>query len=422
MKIPYYRLLFLGLFTLLFSYPYAQNLDDQILQVEASLRTLEQRKVELQDEMEVLKLARVRRDLEANGLPALEEGEQVIRHLAMNIVYSESHEQAKWVAHVITPDVIKGNVSRTNDFRRDPKITTGSAKEADYFLKYLQADSSYKYDGFGYDRGHLAPSADFRWSQQALSESYFYSNMSPQAPKFNRGRWAELEGLLRAYIARNPQTQLYVVTGPVLQDDLPKVERSLNKLSLPEQYFKVVLDLDQQRAIAFLMPNKECFSPIETYAVSVDKIEEVTGIDFFASLEDAMETEVEKQINPKIWLPEAQQSDAMPIRAELLPKRTYNTIQARLFAGTGDKVKVCGTVVSTKLTRSGHTFLNLDKKFPNQIFTVAIWKDYKTNFSYQPHIELENQQVCFEGEIRMKDGVPLMEIQHERVVSMLNEK
>ncbi|MFT4685427.1 MAG: endonuclease G [Neolewinella sp.] len=166
---------------------------------------------QLDTEIEALKFEQIQGDLRSVGLPA---GEQVW-HSAMVLSYAEEYEQARWVAHIIRPEVADGRGARTNDFREDPLVATGSAVEADYFLKYLQADSTYKYDGFGWDRGHLAPSADFRWSEQALSESYFYSNISPQLDDFNREGWAELEGLLRDYVART-ERQLHVVTGEVL--------------------------------------------------------------------------------------------------------------------------------------------------------------------------------------------------------------
>lgn len=397
----------------------AQTLEEQIAQLESELAQLEKKKYAIKVQQEQLKLAKVRQDLQTWGLPALDAGDKIVKHQALSLVYDEEHEQAKWVAHLITPDVSKGNVSRTNDFRPDPKVSTGSAVEADYFLKYLQPDSSYKYDGYGYDRGHLAPSADFRWSSQALSESYFYSNMSPQRPEFNRGKWAELEGMIRGYIFRSPQTQLYVVTGPVLHDSLPKVERSINGVSLPEQYFKVVLDYDQQRAIGFLMPNAECKAPVETYAVSVDKVEQVTGLDLFPNLPDELENQVEAQRNPSLWLPDEQQDDVEPIRPEQLPQKAVNTVTARLYADRREKVQVCGTVVSTHLSRNGNTFINLDKKFPNQIFTVTIWKDNKLNFAYEPHIELQNRQVCIEGEVRLSQGVPTIDAKNEKVITFL---
>lgn len=388
-----------------------QRIDDLLSQAEAARRLKED-----------LLLRRLRLDLNALGLPALAPEDTLIEHQAYSLVYSEAHEQAKWVAHLIIPEVIAGKVSRSNDFRPDPQVRSGTAVEADYFLKYEQPDGTYEYDGYGYDRGHLAPSADFRWSQTALSESYFYSNMSPQAPDFNRGRWAELEGMLRDYLKRSPQTQLYVVTGPLLHDSLPKVERSVNGLSIPEKYFKVVLDYQQQRGIAFLMPNHKLAYPVETYAVPIDSVEKVTGLDFFPKLPDALEQALEGQREPHLWLPDRQQQDAEPLLPKELPEGTYNTVQARFFAENGERVTICGTVVDTKLTRGGHTFLNLDKKFPNHIFTLAVWKSNAVNFSYQPHEALIDQRVCAKGKLKLSDGVPTMELRSEKEVWLMDEK
>ena len=409
-----------GLILLFFSQAAAQRLDDQIQRFEAENQALILRQKQLIDTLEGLKLQRIRRDLHVTGLPALRPGEQLIEHAAYMLVYDEQHEQAAWVAHVIVPEVIKGNVSRTNDFRPDPLVRTGTAVEKDYFLKYPQEDGSFEYDGFGYDRGHLAPSADFRWSQQALSESYYYSNMSPQVPDLNRRAWAELESMLRGYMYRHPNTQLFVVSGPVLHDGLPKIERSVNGVSIPEQYFKVVLDLNQQRAIAFLMPNKEVTAPLETFAISVDAVEQLTGLDFFHALPDYQENLWESQVIVKPWLPDNQQDDVRPLKSETLPPAHFNTVTARTFGEFDDRVRVniCGTVVSTKLTSKGHIFLNLDKKFPNQIFTAAIWKDNRVNFSYEPHLELAGKCVCVEGSIRMSRGTPTMEVRGEESVKL----
>lgn len=399
----------------------AQDLDTQLESLNAELAKLKAQEEAIISQIEKVKLQRLQVDLNKNGLPRVESGETVIYHSAMSLVYSEKHEQAKWVAHIISPDVIDGKVSRTNDFRSDPKVSTGSADEADYFLKYLQPDSSYKYDGYGYDRGHLAPSADFRWSAGALSESYFYSNMSPQVPEFNRGKWAELEGLIRGYIFRNPTTQLYVVTGPVLKDDLPKVSRSVNGLSLPKLYFKVVLDLNNQKAIAYLMPNQEITAPISSFAVSIDKVEAETGIDFFPALPDELEDKVEQMKVVKDWLPPSEQSDVEPLEAPSLPKNHFNTIQAKRYMGTGETIHVCGTVVSTNLSRNGNVFLNIDKKFPNQIFTATIWKDNLVNFSYEAHKELMGKQVCIKGKVVNFNGTPSISVEKEEQIELYEE-
>jgi endonuclease G len=384
----------------------------------AELGRIRQQEKALLEKIEALKLLKLRNDLDRFGLPALEEGEEVIHHTAFSLVYAEEHEQAKWVAHVITPDVLTGNVDRTNDFREDPKVATGSAVEADYFLKYEQEDGTFEYDGYGYDRGHLAPSADFRWSEKALSESYYYSNMSPQAPEFNRGKWAELEGLIRGYLTRHPTSQLYVVTGPVLKGDLSKVERSVNGLSLPKLYYKVVLDRQLQRGIGFILPNQEIQYPLQSFAVSIDKVEEETGIDFFPALEDIVERQVEGQSDVMPWLPPGEQDDVIPIYAPSLPAGHFNTVQAALHADKGREVIVCGTVVSAKKSRKGNVFLNLDKKFPNQIFSITIWKDNLVNFSYAPEETWVGKQICVKGEVRLFNGTPTVNVSQEEQLTL----
>ncbi len=418
-----YKLLYLWLMAIgLPASILAQDISSRKAALKEELATLKAQEEKIVAALELVSLEQVRADLKKTGLPKLETGEELIEHTAMMLVYDEAHEQAKWVAHIVTPDILNGNVSRTNDFRTDSKVKTGSAEEKDYFLKSLKADgTTYEYDGFGYDRGHLAPSADFRWSQEALSESYFYSNMSPQVADFNRGRWAELEGVMRSYIYHNPNTQLYVVTGPVLKDDLPKIERSINKVSIPEQYFKVILDLNQQKGIAFLMPNAKCEYPIESYAVAIDKVEELTGIDFYPSIPEDLEREIEKQVNPISWLPEKEKDDVPAISAPTLPPNTFNTVQAKLYMDRSKVVKVCGTVVSTKLSRKGNVFMNLDKKFPNQHFTVFIRESDIANFSYEPQVELMGAKICVKGKVVEFGGTPTMYVEHEKAVEFYKE-
>ena len=91
--------------------------------------------------------------------------------------YSEEHEQPLWVTYKLTADEVKNKKARrTDDFRSDPAIPSSSAEPADY-------------KGSFFDRGHLAPAADMSFSLQAMSESFYMSNMSPQRPEFNRGIW-----------------------------------------------------------------------------------------------------------------------------------------------------------------------------------------------------------------------------------------
>ena len=393
----------------------------QIKKAETELVQLNKKGDSLLLKIEDLKFKKIHEDLLAVALPALLPGEEVVYHNAYALVYSEADEQAKWVAHIILPDVVRGNEGRSNDFRPDSLIKTGSATEADYFLRIPQPDGSFKYDAFGYDRGHLAPSADFRYSKKALSESYLYSNMSPQKAELNRGRWAELEDVIRQYVIRN-NTQVYVVSGGVLKPGLKKIERGIHKVTIPELYYKVSLDLTNKRAIAFVMPNKECEYPVMKYACSIDSVERLTGIDFFSSLPDEEENKIESEIDINKWVGEREAGEAVPLKAEDLPRNTFNTIQAQYYMGKNEIIKVCGTVVSTKLSSKGNIFLNLDKKFPNQVFSVTIFKDNVPNFSYQPDLFLAGKTICVTGKVTNFNGTPTMNILTETALTVENEE
>jgi endonuclease G len=415
------RLSLTGLFLISFlAYSNAQTYAEKIAHLEKEKAALEAKKQDLLKELEKAKLGKIHEDLNKIGLPQGAKG-TTVQHAAMVLNYNEQHEQANWVAHIVTPDVIDGNLSRTNDFRPDPKVESGSALEKDYFLKE-EKNGKMVYDGFGFDRGHLAPSADFRWSEVAISESYFYSNMSPQRPEFNRESWADLERWVRGAVFASKE-QLIVITGPVLKEGLPVIERSVNKVSIPEQYYKVILDLEgeDKKAIAFLMPNKKCDKPVISYAVSIDKVEELTGLDFFANLEDALENKLEAMSNVTIW--EGKSSDIIadvpPMTTEELPKNCISTADAPFFMN--QEATVCGTVVSTKKTNSGSVFLNLDTKFPDQIFSVTIWAKEIKNFSYSPEIELKGKKVCVTGMIKDYKGTPTMNITNDSRIKILEE-
>jgi endonuclease G len=412
------RNLLLLLLVFIISTSFSQTTSTSISLIENKISLLDQEKEKLFTQLEDLKLEQLRYDLYTIGLPKLKKDETLINHTAMSLVYNEFHEQAKWVAHIITPDVINGKSGRSNDFREDELIATGSATERDYFTKTLKTDSTYEYDGFGYDRGHLAPSADFRWSSKALSESYLYSNMSPQLAEFNREKWADLEGLLRGYIYSNPSSQLYIVTGPILRKNLPHIEKGYNKVSIPDQFFKVVLDFNNKRAIGFLMPNKKIHYPVSSYAKSIDEIETLSGIDFYHMLDDAIEDSLEKQFNISEWIPKNSKTDVNPIYAPDLPQDVFNSVQAKIYVDEPKEVDVCGTVVNAKISRNGHIFMNIDKNFPNQIFSVAIWKKNHPNFSYNIETEWLGKQVCFKGKIINFGGTPTMVIEKESQVKL----
>lgn len=412
------KILFLTLLAITSVIVRGQSINEKIQLATSQLLTIDQQRQQVIEKIENLKLVKIQQSLDEVGIPALQPGDELVKHAALTLAYAGKFEQARWVAHMIIPDVIKGTVFRTNDFRIDDKVKSGSAVEADYFLKKLKADSSFEYDAFGYDRGHLAPSADFRWSRTALSESYFYSNMSPQLADFNRGAWGDLEDAIRGYMYSNPKTELYVVTGPVLKNGLPVIERGINKVSIPEQYFKVVMDLNNKKAIAFLMPNQAITKPLKSFATSINEIEKLTGLDFFNKLPATLQEQLESQTDATAWLPAASLSDMEPLAQEKLERNHFNTTIAKQWMGQNQEISVCGTVVGARLSKAGNVLINLDKQFPNQVFTVFVKKEDIVNFNYDLTEVLKNKVICVKGKIINQGGTPTMYIENQNALSI----
>lgn len=386
----------------------AQTLDEQLRVLNSEKDKFESLLSEVNSKIEGLKAQKIIKDLKAFGLPS----ENYIEHSAMILEYAEAHEQAKWVAHIILPDVATGKYTRTNDFRADPKVSSKTAEEFDYFLKMPKANGDTDYDGFGYDRGHLAPSADFNWSAQAISESYFYSNMSPQVEELNQKSWAKLEYELRNYVKKH-ETPLYVITAPVLSDKLAKSPRATNHLTVPQQYVKAVYDAKNNRAIGFIMPNSKDVKLPEYYAVTIDEVEAALGFDIFPKLDEQVESNIDKQP----WLGSLQNGSVEPIYQPSMPPGHFNTVVGG--QKVGKKVKVCGQVVGSNRSKKGNVHLNLDKRFPDHIFTIFISKKDLFNFDQNITEIYMNKLVCVEGTIeKYKENPPSVSVVDESAITI----
>ncbi len=221
-------------------------------------------------------------------LPTSTTGE-IIRRSYFTLSYVEEHEQAEWVAYELTREKLAmPNVNRTGDFRPDPKVRKASASPKDY-------------TGTGYDRGHLAPAGDMAFSTEAMSESFYMTNISPQIKNFNGGIWRELEELTRDWAREFDR--LYVVTGPVLAQNI-REKIGENNVSVPDEFYKVILDISSPdiKGIGFIMPNEISNKKVQDYAVTIDKVEEATGIDFFYQLfDDEPEEQIESSLDISLW-------------------------------------------------------------------------------------------------------------------------
>ncbi len=212
---------------------------------------------------------------------------QIVNHKYYSLSYSESNEQPEWVAYLLTAQMAKPKVKRKDNFRADPMVSTGSAELKDYA-------------GTGYDRGHLCPAADMRFSFDAMDESFYFSNMSPQEFFFNRGIWSRLESRVRKWAVL--YDSLYIATGPVLSSFKDTIG-VINRIPVPKFYYKAILQYSPSgtKMIGFLLPNEKSKSKLITFAVSVDSLEQLTRIDFFPFLPDSIERNLESVCKPEDW-------------------------------------------------------------------------------------------------------------------------
>lgn len=209
---------------------------------------------------------------------------EIVNHTYYTLSYNEEHEQANWVHYKLNPTFLSGSTPRTDSFKPDPYVSTKSAQLSDY-------------KGSGYDRGHLAPAADMNYNSVAMSESFYMSNMSPQNPSFNRGIWKRLESLVREW---GEKFEIFVTTAGVLSsDNLGSIGE--NGVTIPSKFYKVIYAPNKNLMIGFLLSNTEQSGSLSSYAVSIDKIESLTGIDFFSELPDDVEEELESKVILKNW-------------------------------------------------------------------------------------------------------------------------
>lgn len=219
-------------------------------------------------------------------IPNFRGNDDLIFHTGYSLSYNEEHEQANWVAYNLTAEKTISVTKRGDKFIPDPLVLTGSAENGDYLRS-------------GFDKGHLAPAADMGYSEVTMKESFYFSNMSPQNPSFNRGIWKKLEEQVRDWAVE--YKSLLIVTGPVLENGLKTIGR--NKVSVPNYFYKVILDTSHQKTkgIGFVIPNKKSANTIGSFAMTIDSVETVTGLDFFPLLPDSVENKVESQIKLTDW-------------------------------------------------------------------------------------------------------------------------
>lgn len=212
---------------------------------------------------------------------------QVITHVGYTTSYNSNWLIPNWVAYELTSREVAGTYPRPKkQFEPDPMVKGRSAEHRDY-------------TNSGYSRGHMAPAADMKWSEQAMLESFYLSNICPQIAELNGGVWEKLENRVRKLAS---ESNVYVCCGPIVGSSPKRIGE--NKVAVPAKFFKVLCmqRKGKWQAIGFVMPNSAIKGSMFDYAVTVDEVERLTGHDFFHNLPDDIETLIESQFKQKDWM------------------------------------------------------------------------------------------------------------------------
>ncbi|MCD8305004.1 MAG: DNA/RNA non-specific endonuclease [Prevotellaceae bacterium] len=216
--------------------------------------------------------------------------EEIVQHTGFTLSYNKARLLPNWVAWVLTAERTKGTLKRANNFQPDEGIKA----------RPIAYDSDYR--GSGYDRGHQCPSADCKYDRDAMNQCFLLSNICPQTHALNAGDWEELEKLCRKWAVA--YDSIYIVSGPIIERGVEYDKIGSNGVTVPKQFYKVVLRWDGNRnaeAIGFIFDNDSSHKPLRQHAVTVDSVERRTGIDFFSKLPKDVERRAEATYDCDRW-------------------------------------------------------------------------------------------------------------------------
>lgn len=208
--------------------------------------------------------------------------EIVLKRIGYTVSYNNTYKTPNWVAWELIREETQGKEDRKDKFVPDPDLPEPRVEHADYTRS-------------GYDRGHMAPAADMKWSEEAMAQSFYMSNICPQNQKLNRDDWGDLEETCREWAKK--YGRVYIVCGPIYDKKNPK-RIGKHQVAVPDRFFKVVLIENRKNpmAMGFLFDNAAHHQALEKYMVTVDSVEAVTKLDFFSKLSDRVENRIEAEI------------------------------------------------------------------------------------------------------------------------------
>lgn len=213
-----------------------------------------------------------------------------LQHTGFVVSYNPQKCTPSWVAWELTSEETTGPISRKDyDFAPDPLVDTRYQVEKQ------------EYANSGYDRGHMCPAGDMEWSSSAMNDCHYMTNICPQTPKLNQVYWERLESACRRWA--DFYGSIYIVCGPVYNSTKHTTIGTNHAIEIPDGYFKVIINLidGEEKGIGFYYRNDDVRQTMESAALSIDQVEELTGYDFFKELPDEMEKMIESQNKLGSW-------------------------------------------------------------------------------------------------------------------------
>lgn len=221
-------------------------------------------------------------------LPAIKEQDVILVYDGFIVNYNTTWLIPNWVAYELTAEETVGDVPRARGFSMDLDYKDKQAMREDY-------------SSTGWDKGHMAPAADMKWSQTAMNESFYLTNICPQNHELNGKDWHTLEKYVREWAVK--YGKVWVVCGPYVYANSYKTI-GVRRVTVPDGFFKAILRQDEKNfySIAFVFENNSSGQPVKNAVVSVNDVEALVSYDLFTNLNDEIEDTVEAQANWADWM------------------------------------------------------------------------------------------------------------------------
>lgn len=212
---------------------------------------------------------------------------ELIEYEGFTVMFNSDNHTPDWSCWELLGSETEGPESRQGkQFHADPAVS-GCPNTSDYTHS-------------GYDRGHLCPAGDMKWSAQSMNDCFTMTNIAPQNHSLNAGAWKTLEDKCRQWAVRD--SALVIVAGPIYEpSDRERI--GATGVRVPSAFFKVIAApyLDSPRGIAFIYPNMKSPGNMQSYAMPIDRVEEMLGIDFFAKYPQELQEKIESTADFKLW-------------------------------------------------------------------------------------------------------------------------